>query len=72
MELVLSRGFLTDTLGRGLDGNDDCRPGGNFTATIKGKTVSIVEARALAKLSASAVDHVLARMRTVRSGRPVS
>ena len=68
MEIVLSGGQLTDTLGREIDGNHDGQPGGNSTATIKGKTVSIATAKALARLSASAVDHVLGAIRISQKG----
>ena len=33
--------MLTDFLGRPLDGNHDGQPGGDFVATLKGKSVTI-------------------------------
>ena len=39
-ELIINGTFITDTLGREIDGNDDGHPGGDYIVTISGSRVS--------------------------------
>ena len=63
-ELQIIAADLTDSLGRALDGNDDGQPGGNFVITFSKSGITLARPSVRvqpAKLSAAAVDAVLAR-----------
>jgi hypothetical protein len=64
-QLRVKSAFLTDTYGRPIDGNHDGQLGGDFVATLKGKSVTIAATSAAGAASASqlaleADDRVLA------------
>jgi RHS repeat-associated protein len=74
-ELIVNGSFLTDTLGREIDGNDDGQPGGDYIATISGSRataggVSLVRTQQQPSTVADVIDHLLARGELTRSGRP--
>ena len=63
--LTITASMLTDFLGRPLDGNHDGQPGGDFVATLKGKSATIAATTNAKKTSFSSVvpevvDRVLA------------
>jgi hypothetical protein len=64
-QLTVKSALLRDSLGRLIDGNDDGQPGGDFVATLKGKSVTIAAKAAAtaapaARLTVEAIDRVLA------------
>ena len=64
-QLTITAAMLTDFLGRPLDGNHDGQPGGDFVASIKGKSVTMaaisnIRAVSLSRLAVEAIDRVLA------------
>ena len=59
--LTITASLLTDSLGRALDGDHDGRPGGDFVATLRGKSVTI---------AATAGSKGVLRSDRARTGRP--
>jgi hypothetical protein len=64
-QLRITASLLTDGLGRPIDENHDGQPGGDFVATLKGKTVTIastgtIRASSASALAFGAIDRVLA------------
>jgi hypothetical protein len=63
-QLKITASLLTDSLGRPIDGNHDGQPGGDFVATLKGKTVTIAatcvaRATSVSQRAVEAIDRVL-------------
>src|SRR5262249_53726449 len=46
-QLRVKSALLTDSLGRPIDGNHDGQPGGDFVATLKGKSITIASTMSL-------------------------
>jgi hypothetical protein len=66
-ELIITASLLTDAYGRPIDGNHDGQPGGDFVATLKGKTVTIA-ATGIAR-AASASQHAVDAIDRALAGR---
>jgi hypothetical protein len=58
-QLTITSSLLTDWLGRPIDGNHDGQPGGDFVATLKGKTVTIASRGVAKAASAAASQHAV-------------
>ena len=64
-QLRITASLLTDSYGRPIDGNHDGQPGGDFVATLKGKSVTIAStgttrASSVSRRALEAIDRVIA------------